>query len=423
MWVANRVHSVIGSIIGLALFCGAACAVAQQESLAPSGSSAQSASNPAQTGTGESVPAKPSQARASSQNEDRYHVGSNSPASRDSGKAPTSSGHDEAPEAPEIPGFETRVLKEGEKLPERENNAYEDWSKPELTPGMKWDIVPLGTNEGDGFTRQLLTAQWREMDPIDLWLIKPKGVKNPPVILYLYSSNGSNDRYKNDDFCKFLVKDGFAAVGFVSALTEQRFHDRPRQQTFVSRLEESIGSTVHDVQMILGYLETRGDLDMKRVGMWGDGSGASIAILAAAVDPRINTLDLLDPWGDWTDWLAQSSLVPKDSRATFLMPEFLASVQYLEPMKALAKLNKQNVRLQYITAGVEVTPALAREKMEAAAPPNVKIVHYDTLKQFSEAAAKGVGFEWIKSEVERSHRADDEPTTRKASLATVSSPR
>ena len=412
MWVQNRVHKILGIIIGLALSCSFAYAVAQQDLPASSGSGAQTA-NPPQTRLGETVPAKPSQAQQPAQGDSHEDSGSKSPAPAGSAKSPANDGRDDVPD---VPGFQTRVLKDGEKVPERENKVYEDWSKPELTPGMKWDIVPLGTNEGDGFTRQLLTAQWREMDPIDLWLIKPKGTKNPPVILYLYSSNGSNSRYKNDEFCKFLVKDGFAAVGFVSALTEQRFHDRPMQQTFVSRLEESLGATVHDVQMILNYLETRGDLDMQRVGMWGDGSGASIAIISAAVDPRIKTLDLLDPWGDWPDWLAKSSLVPEESRALFLTPQFLATVQDLEPMKALAKLRTRKVRLQYIRNGVTVTPAAVSRKMEAAAPPNVDIVYYDNLKQFSEIASKGFEFDWIKSELEQSHRAEDEAARHKASL-------
>jgi hypothetical protein len=339
------------------------------------------------------------------------------------GKAAQTSGGNDQQSAPEIPGFQTRVLKEGEKVPERENKLYEDWSKPELTPGMKWDVVPLGTADGDGFTRQLLTAQWREMDPMDLWIVRPKNVQNPPVILYLYSSNGSNSRYRNDEFCKFLTKDGFAAVGFVSALTEQRFHDRPMRESFVSQLQESLGSTVHDVQMILNYLQKRGDFDMQRVGMWGDGSGASVAIMAAAVDPRIKTLDLLDPWGDWPDWLAQSSLVPDERRALFLRPQFLGTVEDLEPMKALGKLTTQKVRLEYITEGVTVTPAAARKKMEAAAPPNVEIVHYASSKQFSEIAAKGIEFDWIKNEVARSHRLEQESATRKAFLTGNSSER
>ncbi len=171
------------------------------------------------------------------------------------------------------------------------------------------EVVPLGKSNGDGFTRELLSVQWRDMDPINLWIIRPTNVKNPPVILYLYSYNGNNERYKNPDVCKFLTQNGFAAVGFVSAVTDERFHDRARRQTFVSELEESLGATVHDVQMIINYLAKRGDFDMDRVGMWGDGSGASIAIMAAAVDSRIKAIDLLDPWGDWPEWLAQTSLV------------------------------------------------------------------------------------------------------------------
>lgn len=390
--------------------------VAQQTSRVPSsGSAAQTDPSQSQTHPTEAV--SPEQSPSASDGKAKPDASQTGPAAQNTAPPAGNDGDN----APKVPGFQTRVLKEGEKVPERENKLYEDWSKPELTPGMKWDVVPLGTAEGDGFTRQLLTAQWRELDPIDLWIIKPKGAKNPPVILYLYSSNGSNSRYKNDDFCKFLTKGGFAAVGFVSAITEQRFHDRPTRDTFVARLQEGLGSTVHDVQMILNYLQRRGDFDMQRVGMWGDGSGASVAIMAAAVDPRIKTLDLLDPWGDWPDWLAQSSLVPEEHRSLFLAPQFLGTVQDLEPMKALAKLTTQKVRLQYIVDGVTVTPVLARQKMEAAAPPNVQIVHYDSLKQFSEIASKGIEFEWIKNEVPGLPRAEDESATRKASLTTKAS--
>jgi len=46
------------------------------------------------------------------------------------------------------------------------------------------------------------------------------------------------------------------------------------------------------VQMVLNYLETRGDLDMSRVGMFGQGSGATIAVLASAVDTLDRLLEL-----------------------------------------------------------------------------------------------------------------------------------
>src|ERR1700734_1539970 len=134
-------------------------------------------------------------------------------------------------------------------------------------------------------------------DPIDLYIIRPKGIAKAPLILYLYSYPSETDRFRNNEYCARLTKDGFAAIGFVSALTGQRYANRPMKEWFVSELQESLGSSVHDVQMILNYLSTRDDLDMSRVGMFGVGSGGTIAILAAAVDPRIKAIDVIDPWG------------------------------------------------------------------------------------------------------------------------------
>jgi hypothetical protein len=249
------------------------------------------------------------------------------------------------------------------------------------------------------FTRELLRIQWRPLDPLDLLVIKPTHVKKPPVILYLYSFPSDTDGYVNTEFCKSLTERGFAAVGFVSALTGPRFHDRPNREWFVSELQESLATSVHDVQFILDYLTARGDLDMSRVGMWGDGSGASIAIMAAAADPRIKVLDLLDPWGDWPAWLAQSSLVPEQERAQYLKPEFLKKVENLDPVKWLPALRTQEVRLQLINS-VMVTPTAAKKAIETAAPPNTKIVHYESAKDFlKQVAPSDKGFDWIKAQL------------------------
>ncbi|HLV87866.1 MAG TPA: hypothetical protein VKV39_12855 [Candidatus Sulfotelmatobacter sp.] len=301
---------------------------------------------------------------------------------------------------PAMPGGQTVLVKDENDIPKRKNMEYEDWSSPELTPGMKTEAVPLLKAELNGFSRELVSVQWRELDPIDLWIIKPAGVKNPPVVLYLYSSPADNARYKDTQFCQFVTRNGVAAVGFVAAVTGQRLHDRPTKDTFINQLQEALGSTSHDVQMILTYLAKRGDLDMNRVGMWGDGAGASVAIMAAAVDPRIKALDLLDPWGDWPDWLANSSLVRDSERATLLKPEMLKMVEKLDPIKYLPQLKTPLVRLQYIEEGLTATPALVQQKMEAAAPSQVNIVRYQSMKAFlDDVASKGTGFDWIKERV------------------------
>jgi cephalosporin-C deacetylase-like acetyl esterase len=237
---------------------------------------------------------------------------------------------------------------------------------------------------------------WRMDDPIYMFLILPKGQTRPPVVLYLYGFPADTDRFLDDDVCKIMAQGGFAAAGFVSALTGQRYRGRPMKQWFVSELPEALGHTVQDVQMILNYLASRDDLDVTRAGMFGQGSGASIAILAAAVDPRIKALELIDPWGDWPDWLAKSTLVPEEERAAYMTPEFLTKAAPLDPVEWFGQV-KVPVRLQYLSEPA-VTPKTARERVAAAAPEQTKIVPYkEALAQYN--AAKPKLFDWIKGQL------------------------
>jgi hypothetical protein len=223
-------------------------------------------------------------------------------------------------------------------------------------------------------------------------------VKNPPVILNLYGYPADTDPYKNPIFQKDLVKDGFAAVGFVSALTGHRYHDRPMKEWFLSELQECLGTSAHDVQMVLNYLETRGDLDMTRVGMFGQGSGASIAILASAVDPRITVLDVLDPWGDWPTWVANSPFVPEDERAAFIKPDFLKKAATLETLGWLPKIQAKTFRFQQNLFETD-TPQLSKEKLRAAVPKGTPVVLYKTVPDFTAAFPHSTNLDWIKHEL------------------------
>jgi hypothetical protein len=167
------------------------------------------------------------------------------------------------------------------------------------------------------------------------------------------------------------------------------------KEWFVSQLPESLATSAHDVQMILNYLAKRGDFDMNRVGMFGEGSGASIAIMAAAVDPRIKTLDLVNPWGDWPDWMAKSTLIPARERSDYLKPEFLAGIASLDPVQWLPKLKTQNIRVTEVSS-VTVTPEEARQKIEAAFPKDAEVLHFADTKAFLISIATGTAFDWVK---------------------------
>ncbi len=281
----------------------------------------------------------------------------------------------------------------------RFQSVTEDWTTPSLIGSNLLPVRPLDIqDEGDGYTIELLQVQWRWGDPLDLYVIKPRGVKNPPVILNLYGYPADTDAYKNPIFQKELIKDGFAAVGFVSALTGHRYHDRPMKEWFISELQECLGRTAHDVQMVLNYLETRGDLDMSRVGMFGQGSGATIAVLASAVDPRIKVLDVLDPWGDWPTWMTTSPFIPEDERPDFIKPEFLKKAATMETLDWLPKIQARKFRLQQNIFETD-TPKASKEKLRGAVPQGTPVVLYKTVSEFTAAFPHSTNLDWVKQEL------------------------
>jgi hypothetical protein len=325
------------------------------------------------------------------------------PASGKSGSSPigTGSANPNTPQAAHPPAPETQVpgidSKTGTPLYE---TIQEDWSSLVVGTSKLESDRPLvaPTEEQATFTRTLVRVQWRPGDPMDLWILLPKGVKKPPIILYLYGYDQDTGRFKNDRWAERVTTGGVAAVGFVSALSGHRFHDRPLKQWFVSELQESVGSTVHDVKFILDYLAERGDVDMNRVGMFGEGSGGTIAILSAAADSRIKAVDTLEPWGDWPEFLAKSAVVAQDpDHADYVKPDFLKRVAPLDPVKWLPEL-KVPVRIQQVRQG-DSTPMEVKEAVASAAPKKASIMRFETDSDMSDHEGGGRLFDWIKEQL------------------------
>jgi len=154
------------------------------------------------------------------------------------------------------------------------------------------------------------------------------------------------------------------------------------------------------VQMILNYLSTRDDLDMDRVGMFGQGSGGTIAALAASVDARIKAVNLLGAWGDWSNWVAKSKLIPEDERPDYMSANFLSELTDLDPVHILPDL-KMPVHLQDVLYETD-TPASSKARLEAAMPGHDNVTRYSTKEQFAEELVDGKLLAWIKHQLRAS---------------------
>jgi hypothetical protein len=287
-------------------------------------------------------------------------------------------------------------------------NFSEDLSTPSVKTSRMLHLQaegPEGDASHDGYTVELWRLTWRPGDPIEVYVIKPTGVNKPPVILNLYGYPNGLNPYRLEAVQKEFVKGGFAVVGFASALTGQRYHDVPMKMWFLSQLPQSLVLTAHDVQLMIDFMEVRGDLDTSRIGMFGNGSGGTIGILASAVDPRIKVLDVLDPWADWPTWLSTSPFPPADERANYLKPEFLKSVSPLEPLDWMPKIQAKKFRFQDDEINPE-TPAPIKDKIRKAVPAGTTVVQYKSKAEMMAAFPHSSNLDWLKQQLSALPSAD-----------------
>lgn len=250
------------------------------------------------------------------------------------------------------------------------------------------------------YTRELLQVNWRGYDPIDLYVLRPKGVAKPPVIIYLYSYPSGTERFMNHNWCTGATSGGYAAVGFVSALTGHRLEHRPPKEWFVSEMQESLATSTHDVQMVLNFLADRGGFDLDHVGMFGEGSGGTITILASAADPRIKAVEALSPWGDWPNWVAKSKIIPEEERPAYMKPEFLDRIAPLDPVRWLPKVKAQVIRIQDVRPNPMV-PEICQKNLEAAAPENAVVDQFGDGRAFLNVMiSQGLPFGWLKEQLD-----------------------
>jgi len=104
----------------------------------------------------------------------------------------------------------------------------------DLTPGQ-WPafgpvdgVVLSKIDLPEGCTRELLHMQWRPVDPIDVYVIRPDGIEKPPIGLFLLNYTFDTAVFRSSYWCNQAKQNHLAIIGFGSAFSVQRFH-APRQ--------------------------------------------------------------------------------------------------------------------------------------------------------------------------------------------------
>jgi dienelactone hydrolase len=131
--------------------------------------------------------------------------------------------------------------------------------------------------------------------PVPTWIEKPTDATGRlPVVIVLHGTGGTKEG--NRAMMDLLLKAGFMAVA-----PDGRYHGERSQQghgtvTYYAAIAQAyrdgkshpwLYDTVFDVTRLIDYLQTRPDVDAKRIGLMGFSKGGMETYLAAAIDPRV----------------------------------------------------------------------------------------------------------------------------------------
>jgi dienelactone hydrolase len=155
-------------------------------------------------------------------------------------------------------------------------------------------------------------------------LIEPAAAAGPrPVVIALHGTGGTKS-----DLLPLLRE--LAARGFIGVAIDGRYHGErsaagkgsAEYQAAIVRAWKGSGEhpfyydTVWDVMRLIDYLQTRPDVDAKRIGLYGVSKGGIETYLMAAVDPRVSVaipcigLESFKWALDNNDWQTRISTIP-----------------------------------------------------------------------------------------------------------------
>jgi predicted esterase len=150
------------------------------------------------------------------------------------------------------------------------------------------ELRSLGASQGLTATHFTFASEAHERVPGVI--IRPdKGAARRPAVILLHGTGDSKEGLL--DWASALAARGFVAVAidgrYHGERTGEGYDDAILRAYKTGKEHPFLYDTVWDVMRLIDYLETRSDVDAKRIGMMGISKGGMETYLAAAIDPRV----------------------------------------------------------------------------------------------------------------------------------------
>ena len=148
---------------------------------------------------------------------------------------------------------------------------------------------------------------------VTAFLVLPPGKGPFPAVIYAHGSGG--DRYD-----LVLPATWFAARGAIALTVDDPFaRDRSLEHASEARQDAALLQEVVDLRRAVDLLQSRSDVDPRRIAFVGFSQGARIGAIVAGEEPRIRAFDLMSGRGASLGGPLDELREIRKSRARFLL--------------------------------------------------------------------------------------------------------
>ncbi|MGB9718549.1 MAG: alpha/beta hydrolase family protein [Thermoproteota archaeon] len=210
----------------------------------------------------------------------------------------------------------------------------------------------------------------------------PSGPGKHPCVVFLHGYGGSKEDILS--FASLVAAEGYAVIAI-----DAEFHGERREEgkeLYSPNLEESVKGiiqTIIDLRRAVDYLETRGEIDVERIGYVGGSMGGILGAIFIGVEPRVKAAALLVAGGNMSLMIMRSQHPAIPAIRKYLEEqgityrELQESLNPVDPLNFIGKFAPRPVAFHF-GKNDRIVPAEAGEQLYKAAGEPKQVYWYDS---------------------------------------------
>jgi cephalosporin-C deacetylase-like acetyl esterase len=267
---------------------------------------------------------------------------------------------------------------------------------------IRLDAKETVKNETETWKLLAITFKSTNGETVPALLVLPKTGKGPYPCVISQHGYGGNKESMVIPFGAAAADGGLAIIGIDAQYHgERKVEGKDIFSTDLESDHKALIQTVVDLRRLVDYLQTRTDIDAKRIGYVGASMGAILGAIFGGVEPRVKAFALVVGGGNWKKLIATSTIGaagPLRKELAEKETAFETLFADVEPLNFVAHISPRPILMLNGKQDTIVPPACTEELYETAKEPK-RIVWFDTGHGITDPSALTTLGEWVQENV------------------------